>query len=191
MMLSERLERVCKWNCERIQEGASIRVSMRVKYSIECIQYLTIHGTINAPVTAILNAAHATGISKSESETHIHFYMITSLNNFFCFFFSLVIYKFNGYIRCVLIFFSSSYIYIHWITNIQFETNEYEICIWQTKKKEYFVQSCKWNENKDKKYICIPKWSRNHSQHKRYELQNKFKIEKRPNGIEIKIVDSA
>lgn len=109
----------------------------------------------------------------------------------FAFFFSLVIYKFNGYIRCVLIFFSSSYIYIHWITNIQFETNEYEICIWQTKKKEYIVQSCKWNENKDKKYICIPKWSRNHSQHKRYELQNKFKIEKRPNGIEIKIVDSA
>lgn len=92
MMLSERLERVCKWNCERIQEGASIRVSMRVKYSIECIQYLTIHGTINAPVTAILNAAHATGISKSESETHIHFYMITSLNNFFCVFFSHSLY---------------------------------------------------------------------------------------------------
>lgn len=44
-----------------------------------------------ATVTAILNAEHATGISKSESETHIHFYMITSLNNFLSFSFSVAL----------------------------------------------------------------------------------------------------
>lgn len=50
------------------------------------IQHFAIYA---ATVTAILNAEHATGISKSESETHIHFYMITSLNNFLSFSFSL------------------------------------------------------------------------------------------------------
>ena len=92
-------------------------------------------------------------------------------------------------VRCIF--------FIHWIAKASLNQMNTEFVFGRANKK-FIVQSCKWKENKDthrcaraggRTDMCTAEKksfqnARNHSQHKRYELQNKFKnrIKKQQQG---------
>lgn len=154
-------------------------------------QHFAIHSAIYATVTAILNAEHATGISKSESETHIHFYMITSLNNFLSFSrcFLLEWFSFDGcrFFLCVAFFIrwiaKAESNRIEWIRNLhlveQREQHTYTKWLFsranerKTKtKRKNLLSLTQYTHTHTSHIHTFTKSARNHTQHKWYELQN-------------------